>query len=122
MTDAIPTVHLKNAWRSSHPWIFQKLVEKPNPRPTPGSIVDIVGVDGTWIGRGFYNGHSRIALRILETDPDVAVDAAWFAAKIAKAVQLRREVLDLDAGTNAWRVVHSEGDGLSGLVVDRYDD
>ena len=122
MTDAIPTVHLKNAWRSNHPWIFQKLVEKPTPRPKPGTIVDIVGVDGVWIGRGFYNGHSRIALRILETDPDVAVDAAWFAAKIAEAVRLRREVLRLDDTSNAWRVVHSEGDGLSGLVVDRYDD
>ena len=122
MTDALPTVHLKNAWRSSHPWIFQKLVEKPAQRPKPGSIVDIVGVDGAWIGRGFYNGHSRIALRILETDPDVAVDAAWFAARIADAVRLRRDVLKLDDTSNAWRVVHSEGDGLSGLVVDRYDD
>ena len=122
MTDPIPTVHLKNAWRSNHPWIFQKLVEKPTPRPKPGTIVDIVGMDGVWIGRGFYNGHSRIALRILETNPDVAVDAAWFAAKIAEAVRLRREVLRLDEITNAWRVVHSEGDGLSGLVVDRYDD
>ncbi|TWT19378.1 class I SAM-dependent rRNA methyltransferase [Luteimonas marina] len=122
MTDPLPTVRLRNAWRSSHPWIFQKLVEKPAQRPKPGSIVDIVGVDGAWIGRGFYNGHSRIALRILETDPDVAVDAGWFAGKIAAAVQLRREGLDLDATSNAWRVVHSEGDGLSGLVVDRYDD
>ena len=122
MNDAIPTIRLRNPWRSSHPWIFQKLVEKPAARPKPGTIVDIVGVDGVWIGRGFYNGHSRIALRILETDPDVAVDAAWFARKIAEAVRLRREVLRLDETTNAWRVVHSEGDGLSGLVVDRYDD
>ena len=122
MTDALPTIHLRNAWRSNHPWIFQKLVDKPAQRPKPGSLVDIVGVDGTWIGRGFYNGHSRIALRILETDPDVAVDAAWFARKIADAVRLRRDVLRLDDATNAWRVVHSEGDGLSGLVVDRYDD
>ena len=122
MDTALPTIHLKNAWRSSHPWIFQKLVDKPAQRPKPGSIVDIVGMDGVWIGRGFYNGHSRIALRILETDPDVAVDAAWFRAKIAEAVRLRREVLRLDETTNAWRVVHSEGDGLSGLVVDRYDD
>ncbi len=122
MTDAIPTIRLRNPWRSSHPWIFQKLVEKPAQRPKPGSIVDVVGADGVWIGRGFYNGHSRIALRILETDPDVAVDAAWFAAKIAEAVRLRREVLRLDDTSNAWRVVHSEGDGLSGLVVDRYDD
>src|SRR3546814_6056495 len=63
MNDPIPTVHLRNAWRGSHPWIFQKLVDKPAQRPKPGSVVDVVGVDGTWIGRGFYNGHSRIALR-----------------------------------------------------------
>ncbi|MCA1714507.1 MAG: class I SAM-dependent rRNA methyltransferase [Gammaproteobacteria bacterium] len=122
MTDAIATVRLRNAWRSSHPWVFQKLVEKPAARPKPGSIVDIVGVDGEWIGRGFYNGHSRIALRILETDPDIAVDAGWFARKIAAAVSLRRDVLNLDQASDAWRVVHSEGDGLSGLVVDRYAD
>jgi len=122
MTDAMPTIHLKNAWRSSHPWIFQKLVEKPAQRPKPGSIVDVVGLDGEWIGRGFYNGHSRIAIRILETDPDIAVDIAWFARKIAAAVSLRRDVLKLDNVSDAWRVVHAEGDGLSGLVVDRYAD
>jgi len=119
---ANPVVRLRNPWRSTHPWVFQKVVDKPAQKPKPGSIVDIVGVDGEWIGRGFYNGHSRIALRILETDRDVAIDAAWFARKIADAVALRREVLQLDATTDAWRVVHSEGDGLSGLVVDRYAD
>lgn len=122
MTDATPTIRLRNAWRSTHPWIFQKLVEKPAARPKPGSIVDIIGIDDDWIGRGFYNGHSRIALRILETDRDVPVDAGWFARRIAAAVSLRRDVLKLDAVSDAWRVVHSEGDGLSGLVVDRYAD
>lgn len=82
----------------------------------------MIGVDGVWIGRGFYNGHSRIALRMLENDPDVAVDADWFARKIAAAVSLRRDVLKLDQISDAWRVVHSEGDGISGLVVDRYGD
>ena len=120
--DAIPTVRLKNAWKSSHPWIFQRLVEKPAQRPKPGSIVDVVGVDGEWIGRGFYNGHSRIAVRVLETDRRVPVDAGWFSRKIAAAVELRRDVLGLDAVSDAWRVVHSEGDGISGLVVDRYAD
>ena len=122
MNEPLPTVRLKNAWRSSHPWIFQRLVEKPAQRPKPGSIVDVSGVDGAFIGRGFYNGHSRIAVRILETNPDVAVDSAWFARRIAEAASLRRDVLKLDEISNAWRVVHSEGDGLSGLVVDRYDD
>ncbi|MCD9004920.1 class I SAM-dependent rRNA methyltransferase [Luteimonas sp. XNQY3] len=122
MQTSYPVVRLKNAWRSSHPWIFQRLVEKPAQRPKPGSIVDVVGVEGEWIGRGFYNGHSRIAVRILETHPDVPVDAGWFSRRIAEAVSLRREVLKLDEVSDAWRVVHSEGDGLSGLVVDRYGD
>lgn len=72
--------------------------------------------------RGFYNGHSRIAVRILETDQSVPVDAGWFSRKIAAAVSLRRDWLKLDGVSDAWRVVHSEGDGLSGLVVDRYGD
>jgi 23S rRNA (cytosine1962-C5)-methyltransferase len=122
MNEPLPTVHLKNTWRSTHPWIFQKLVDKPAQRPKPGSLVDVIGSDGVWIGRGFYNGHSRIALRLLENDPDIAVDAAWFVRKIGEAVHLRRDVLRLDEVSSAWRVVHSEGDGLSGLVVDRYDD
>ena len=118
----IPPVRLKNAWKSTHPWIFQRLVDKPAQRPKPGAIVDVLGVDGDWIGRGFYNGHSRIAVRILEVDRNIPVDAAWFARKIAEAVSLRRDVLKLDEVSDAWRVVHSEGDGLSGLVVDRYGD
>ncbi|MGO1002822.1 class I SAM-dependent rRNA methyltransferase [Lysobacter sp. CA196] len=122
MNNELPTVRLKNTWKSTHPWIFQRLVDKPAQRPKPGSIVNVLGVDGDWIGRGFYNGHSRIALRMLENDPDVEVDADWFARKIAAAVSLRRDVLKLDEVSDAWRVVHSEGDGLSGLVVDRYGD
>lgn len=122
MNAPTPTVRLKNAWKSTHPWIFQRLVDKPVQRPKPGAIVDVLGVEGDWIGRGFYNGHSRIAVRILETHPDIEVDAGWFARRIGEAVALRREVLKLDEVSDAWRVVHSEGDGLSGLVADRYGD
>lgn len=117
---ANPTIHLKIERRSNHPWIFQKMVEKPEPKPKPGSIVDIVDRDGTFAGRGFYNGHSRIALRVLTANPDEAVDETFFARKIADAVRLRRNLLKLDAVTDAYRLVHSEGDGLSGLVVDRF--
>ena len=122
MNEALPVVRLKNAWKSTHPWIFQRLVEKPLQKPKPGSLVQAYGVDGAFIGTGFYNGHSRIALRILETNPDVVIDADWFSHKIAEAIRLRREVLKLDEVSNAWRVFHSEGDGISGLVIDRYDD
>ncbi|MEG3194182.1 RlmI/RlmK family 23S rRNA methyltransferase, partial [Lysobacter sp. D1-1-M9] len=69
-----------------------------------------------------YNGHSRIALRMLDSDPEAVIDAGWFSRKIAAAVSLRRDVLRLDEVSDAWRVFHSEGDGISGLVVDRYAD
>jgi 23S rRNA (cytosine1962-C5)-methyltransferase len=82
--------------------------------------VDILDRDQQWVGRGFYNGHSRIALRVLTTDPAEAVDAAFFARRLQQAIALRREWLGLDSVTDAYRLVHSEGDELSGLVVDRF--
>jgi 23S rRNA (cytosine1962-C5)-methyltransferase len=113
-------VRLKIVRRSAHPWIFQKMVEKPATRLPPGSVVDILDRDGQWVGRGLYNGHSRIALRVLTSDPAETIDNGFFARRIAQAVALRRGWLGLDAVSNAYRLVHSEGDGLSGLVVDRF--
>ncbi len=119
---SLPVVQLKIERRSNHPWIFQKMVERPEPRPKPGTIVEIYDREGAFAGRGFYNGHSRIALRVLSADIDEAIDEDFFARKIAAAVDLRRNLLKLDAVSDAYRVVHSEGDGLSGLVVDRFAD
>lgn len=118
--DALPQVKLKIERRSSHPWIFQRMVEKPSQRVPGGSVVDILDRNGQWVGRGFYNGHSRIALRVLTTDPAETIDADFFARRIDRAVELRRTLLGLDAVTDAYRLVHSEGDQLSGLVVDRF--
>jgi 23S rRNA (cytosine1962-C5)-methyltransferase len=121
-SSALPVIHLKTERRSTHPWIFQKMVEKPAVRPKPGSVVEIIDREGNFAGRGFYNGHSRIALRVLTADPGESIDEAFFARKIAEAVSLRRDVLKLDRTTDAYRLIHSEGDGLSGLVVDRFAD
>jgi 23S rRNA (cytosine1962-C5)-methyltransferase len=96
------------------------MVEKPATRLPGGSVVDIVDRGGQWVGRGFYNGHSRIALRVLTTEPAEAIDAGFFARRIARAVSLRRDWLKLDEVTDAYRLVFSEGDELSGLVVDRF--
>jgi 23S rRNA (cytosine1962-C5)-methyltransferase len=96
------------------------MVEKPATRLPGGSVVDIADRDGQWVGRGFYNGHSRIALRVLTSDREEAIDDAFFASRLTQAVSLRRDWLGLDAVGNACRLVHSEGDGLSGLVVDRF--
>jgi 23S rRNA (cytosine1962-C5)-methyltransferase len=115
-----PVVRLKIERRSSHPWIFQKMVERPATRLPPGSVVDIVDRADAWVGRGFYNGHSRIALRVLTTKAGEEIDEAFFARQLGQAIALRREWLKLDAVADAYRLVHAEGDGLGGLVVDRF--
>lgn len=120
IANPLPVIRLKIARNSSHPWIFQKMVERPANRIPNGSVVDIEDRDGKWVGRGFYNGHSRISLRVLTTDANEAIDAAHFARKLTNAITLRRDWLKLDDVTNAYRLVHSEADGLSGLVVDRF--
>src|SRR5438034_10644186 len=94
--EPLPTVTLKIERRSSHPWIFQKMVEKPAGRIAPGTVVDIRDRTGQWVGRGFYNGHSRIALRVLTANPDEAIDARFFAERIAAAVAFRRDVLPVE--------------------------
>src|SRR5436190_21204217 len=96
-TPQLPTVALKIERRSSHPWVFQKMVEKPAGRIAPGTVVDVRDKAGQWVGRGFYNGHSRISLRMLTANQDEPIDAAFFARKIGAAVAFRRDVLKLDA-------------------------
>src|SRR5438128_3217109 len=90
-TPQLPTVALKIERRSQHPWVFQKMVEKPGTRIAPGSVVDVRDKSGQWVGRGFYNGHSRISLRMLTANADEAIDAEFFARKIGTAVAFRRD-------------------------------
>ena len=117
---ATPTIRLKTDRIPGHPWVWSAQIVKPEERLPPGSVVDVLDAKGRFVGRGFWNGHARVALRLLTTDADQAIDAGWIASRLARAVELRRDLLRLDEVSDAWRVVHSEGDGLSGLVVDRY--
>ncbi len=115
-------VQLKLPRRSAHPWIFQRALSMPTPRPPSGALAELRNPDGSFAGRGFFNGHARIGFRVLEDRSDVAIDRAWFAERLVQALGLRRDVLRLDAVTDAYRLVHAEGDGLGGLVVDRFGD
>jgi 23S rRNA (cytosine1962-C5)-methyltransferase len=120
MADPLPTVQLLTERRTNHPWVFQKMVAKPPRKPPNGCVVDVVDRTGQWVGRGLYNGHSRIAIRFLTYDNAEQIDPAFFATAIGKAVALRKDLLRLDRVTDSYRVVHSEADGLSGLVVDKF--
>ena len=116
----LPVIRLKSDRKPGHPWVWSAQVVKPQQKLPPGSVVAVHDAKERFVGHAFWNGHARIALRLLDHDANTPLDADWIAARIARAVQLRRDWLQLDDVSDAWRVVHSEGDGLSGLVVDRY--
>lgn len=117
----LPQIQLNSNRRTNHPWINDRDVVKPDQKVRGGAVVDIIERSGQWIGRGFYNGHARIALRVLTTRRDESIDDAFFTRRLARAIELRQQ-LGIVGVTNAYRLVHSEGDGLSGLVVDRFGD
>ncbi|MCS6996387.1 MAG: class I SAM-dependent rRNA methyltransferase [Casimicrobiaceae bacterium] len=121
LSETLPVVTLRGELTYRHPLLFHRTVEKPRERIPPGSIVELRTAEGGFIGRGFWNAQAPYVLRLLTEHENEAIDAAFFRRRIAEAVRLRREVLRLDEVSNAWRVVHAEGDGLSGLIVDRYD-
>ena len=106
-----------------HPFVYRKMVIGPvgGSRPMDGDLVRVVDRENLPLGFGLWNGRSQISLRLLSQGVDPPTQAFW-TNRIDRAIALRRETLGLDAVTNAYRVLHAEGDGLSGLIVDRFDD
>ncbi len=103
-----------------HPYIYDRMVDGVSPQIQAGSILSVYDRNGERFGSAFYNPHSRIRLRMLSFD-DQPIDANFYRNLIRRAVKLREDTLDLSDSTNCYRLFHSEGDGLSGLIVDRYD-
>lgn len=104
--------------RAGHPWVFKKALESV-PKIPPGSVVDLTD-DGRFAGRGYFDPYSAIAVRVLTTDPRETIDQAFFERRVKLALESRRQLIDF-GGTNAFRLLHGEGDGLPGVVVDLYD-
>ncbi len=117
----LPTVAVRSA--GHHPFVYRKMIIGPvGPvRPRDGDIVRVVDRDGLPIGFGLWNARSQINLRILSQGVEVPGPAFW-EGRLDRAIALRRDLLKLDDVTNAYRVIHAEGDGLSGLILDRFDD
>lgn len=104
-----------------HPWVFAGAIGSLDGTPADGDPVVLTTHDGEFVAHGLYNGQSQIRVRLYSWDEAVPIDAAFFRRKLVTAIDLRRR-LDVMQPDGACRLVASEGDGLSGLVVDRYAD
>ncbi len=104
-----------------HPWVLDSAIDRVEGDPADGDVVDLLCDKHKFIARGIFNGRSRIRVRLYTWDVNTQLDDAFWRHRIESALQLRRH-LGYDDPAGAARVVFSEGDGLSGLIVDRYAD
>ena len=115
MDDAVVSNRGAARWQRGHPWIFKSDLTR---RPTaPPGVVRVLDSRNKPIGVALWSPRSEISLRRLDANPNATIDASWWREQIALCVERRRGI----TGANAFRLIHSEGDGLPSLVCDRYD-
>ena len=102
-----------------HPWVLDTAVLRLDGTPADGDVVDLATHDGTFVARGLWNSSSKLRVRLYAFDAATRLDDGLWKSRIASAVALRQSLGLGDAG-GATRLVNSEGDDLSGLIVDRY--
>lgn len=108
-----------DALRRFHPWVFSGAIHSAAEGLQAGDTVTVTDYDGNILGTGFCESDS-IAVKMLNFD-NRAIDEAFFSDKLDRAMAVRKRMgLVGNAHTNCYRLVHSEGDGLAGLVVDIY--
>ncbi len=122
--EARPVVRLKpksgRRLGQGAPWAYadEIAMDRRTKARAPGEIVALESADRVPLGAAAFNPNSTIAARLLDPDPGASIDAAWLAAKLRAALALRARLHDAPF----YRLVHAEGDGLPGLVIDRFGD
>src|SRR5476649_1800126 len=106
--------------RLGSPWIFSNeiVMDAAAKALAPGMLVHVKNDDGQDAGTGYFNSKSLIAVRLLARENNAAVDAAFFAGRLTRALALR----DMLYAKPFYRLAHAEGDGLPGLTIDRFGD
>ncbi|MGZ3650443.1 MAG: class I SAM-dependent rRNA methyltransferase [Bdellovibrionota bacterium] len=126
-TNSLPCItlnrHAQDRAKKRHPWIFSNELADPKRFQAfePGSLVDVLDHRGTYIGTGFVNPQSLISVRILSRTRGEEINGAFFRARLSRALDIRDTLYG--AGSEAqgtYRAVFGEGDGLPGLILDRY--
>lgn len=123
-----PRIFLQNNKQSSiwrgHPWIFPKAILRSSGQPKTGELVDIMTANNEYWGVGAYNEHSLYRVRVLALQHELKSEISFatiIQQRLTQALQLRQALNLPNAATTAYRLLNSEGDGLSGLTIDRFN-
>src|SRR5262245_41838791 len=105
-----------------HPWVFAGAIEGVEGEPADGDEVDLVSHGGNFVARGLFNIQFKIRVRFYCWEQGVELDARFFRERLARAIDLRQQLLNLNGRDRGYRIAFSESDYLSGMVVDKYGD
>jgi 23S rRNA (cytosine1962-C5)-methyltransferase len=104
-----------------HPRVFSGAIHHIDGAPEDGDLVIVTGPDGSFLGTGHFQSKGSIQVRILSFS-EQTIDESFWQKRLADAVAMRKQLgLGNSPQTNAFRLVHAEGDGLPGLVIDWYN-
>ena len=125
MTADLPIIRLRpkskpQAIRHGFPWVFadELVVDRRTRAIAPGSFAMLEDAERRPMGVVTVNAESKIIARMMDPDPQAAIDAGWIAARLARALALRQRLFDAPF----YRLVHAEADGLPGTIIDRFGD
>ncbi len=110
----------ESALLRKHPWIFSGAIQCINNGIEDGDLVNVSAADGKHICWGHYQEKGSISVRRISDEVNKPTLDFW-TASIFNAYKLRSELNIFNPSTNAYRLVHGEGDGLPGLIIDIYD-
>ncbi|RBI86535.1 RlmI/RlmK family 23S rRNA methyltransferase [Rhodosalinus halophilus] len=120
-----PTIRLKprvdaRAIRHGAPWVYADdlVLDRRTKALAPGTLARLEDAGRNELATVAVNPASKIAVRVLDSDPAARIDADWLRARLARALDLRALLHDAPF----YRLVHAEGDGLPGVVIDRFGD
>ncbi|WP_282787353.1 class I SAM-dependent rRNA methyltransferase [Flavobacterium croceum] len=102
-----------------HPWVFSGAVYGVTQELNDGEMVDVVDSNNQHLGTGYFSDKGSIVVRLLTFANETFSDNFW-NEKLQSAWALRLKLLDIET-TNAFRVIHGEGDGIPGLIIDYYN-
>lgn len=104
--------------KAGGPWIYSNEIASIMGTYESGDVVMVKDFDGFPMGKGFFNPYSKIAVRMLDRDPEVVIDDDFWRNRVKRAWEYRKKVMD----TASCRIIFGEADFLPGLTVDKYED
>lgn len=103
--------------KKGHCWVFSNEIKTATNGLKAGDVVKVFTNDNKFLGMGLYNPNSLISVRIYSRIEE-EIDSNWFSKKLKTALKLRQKLFK---NNNSYRLIHSESDGIPGVIIDRFE-